>query len=68
MAEVGIIYLTSHKNIWIDGMANAIWASEALYIPGNSDEQFINILSHNLRPIYETAHLQGYDMWKIDVE
>lgn len=46
---------------------NAIWASESLYIPGNSDIQFINILNHNLRPIYESARLQGYDTWKIKV-
>lgn len=45
---------------------NAIWASENLYIPGNSDTQFINILNHNLKPIYEAAHLQGYDTWKIN--
>lgn len=44
---------------------NAIWASETLYIAGNSDEQFMNILSHNLKPIYEAAQLQGYDMWKV---
>lgn len=47
---------------------NAIWASENLYIPGNSDEQFMNILSHNLKPIYEAAQLQGYDTWKISRE
>lgn len=46
---------------------NAIWASETLYIAGNSDTQFMNILSHNLKPIYEAAQLQGYDMWKINV-
>ena len=46
---------------------NAIWASETLYIAGNSDIQFINILSHNLKPIYEAAQLQGYDMWKVNV-
>lgn len=45
---------------------NAIWASEALYIAGNSDVQFMNILNHNLRPIYEAAQLQGYDMWKVN--
>ena len=43
---------------------NAIWALENLYIPGNSDAQFVNILSHNLKPIYESAQLQGYDTWK----
>ena len=46
---------------------NAIWASENLYIPGNSDAQFVNILSHNLKPIYESAQLQGYDTWKINI-
>lgn len=47
---------------------NAIWASETLYIAGNSDIQFINILSHNLKPIYEAAQLQGYDMWKVNAK
>lgn len=47
---------------------NAIWASENLYIPGNSDAQFINILSYNLKPIYESAQLQGYDTWKINID
>lgn len=47
---------------------NAIWASENLYIPGNSDIQFINILRHNLKPIYEAAQLQGYDTWKISLD
>ena len=46
---------------------NAIWASEALYIPGNTKTQFVNILSHNLKPIYESAQLQGYDMWNMKV-
>lgn len=46
---------------------NAIWASEKLYIPGNSDIQFVNILSHNLKPIYEAAHLQGYELWNINI-
>ena len=45
---------------------NAIWASEQLYIAGNSKIQFMNILSHNLKPIYDAAQLQGYDMWKVN--
>jgi len=44
---------------------NAIWASESLYIPGNTEEQFVNILEHNLWPVYESAKLQGYDLWKM---
>lgn len=47
---------------------NAIWATETLYIPGNSTEQFVGILEHNMKPIYEAARLQGYDTWKISVE
>ena len=44
---------------------NAIWAAETLYVEGNSQEQFTNILSHNLKPIYDSAHLQGYSFWKL---
>lgn len=44
---------------------NSIWASEMLYIPGNTDVRFINILDHNLKPIYEAAQLQGYDAWSV---
>lgn len=46
---------------------NAIWASECLYIAGNSETQFMNILNHNLKPVYEAAQLQGYDTWKVSV-
>lgn len=44
---------------------NALWASETLYIEGNSREQFTNILERNLKPIYDSAHLQGYGFWKL---
>ncbi len=43
---------------------NAMWAAESLYIPGNSQEQFGNILERNLKPIYEAAMIQGYTIWK----
>ena len=46
---------------------NAIWASESLYIAGNSDAQFMSILDHSLKPIYEAAQLQGYEIWKISI-
>ena len=42
---------------------NAIWAAENLYIAGNTEEQFVNILRHNLKPVYDAARLQGYDVW-----
>ncbi len=44
---------------------NAIWAAECLYIPNNNREQFVNILEHNLKPVYDAAKLQGYDLWRI---
>lgn len=47
---------------------NAIWVAETLYIPGNSTIQFMNILEHNMKPIYEAARPQGYDTWKINAE
>lgn len=47
---------------------NSIWAVETLYIPGNSALQFVNILEHNMKPIYDAARLQGYDIWKISSE
>ena len=42
---------------------NAIWAVETLYVEGNSEEQFRNILEHNMKPLYESARLQGYELW-----
>ena len=43
---------------------NAIWATETLYVEGNSEGQFKNILEHNLKPLYESAKLQGYELWR----
>ena len=43
---------------------NAIWASETLFIEGNTEERFTNILEHNLKPLHESALLQGYGLWK----
>lgn len=44
---------------------NAIWASEKLYIAGNSQTQFGNILEENLDMVYESAKLQEYDIWEM---
>ena len=40
---------------------NAIWAAEKLYIPGNTKEQFGNILEENLSLVYDSAKLQEYE-------
>lgn len=47
---------------------SSIWAIETLYIPGNSTTRFMSILEHNLKPIYETARMQGYEIWEINAE
>lgn len=44
---------------------NAIWAADTLYVEGNTREKFYAILEHNLRPIYDSAYLQGYGVWKL---
>ena len=44
---------------------NAVWATEKLYIPGNSKDQFVNILEENLGMVYDSAKLQEYEIWEI---
>jgi hypothetical protein len=44
---------------------NAIWATETLFISGNTKVRFKNILSYNMLPVYEAAKLQGYGEWKL---
>jgi hypothetical protein len=41
----------------------ASWAIDYLYSKGKSFEQFSRILDHNMKPIYESALLQGYNIW-----
>ncbi len=43
---------------------HSIWANQELYIKGNSQEKFYNILDRNMRPVYDSARRQGYDVWK----
>lgn len=38
---------------------HSIWASQELYRPGNSKEQFCQILDQNMRPVYDSARRQG---------
>lgn len=42
---------------------HSIWAGQELYRPGNSKEQFYNILQNNMQPIYDSARRQGYEIW-----
>lgn len=41
----------------------AIWANEELYIPGHSKSEFMTILEKHMKPIYDSARIQGYRIW-----
>ncbi len=42
---------------------HSIWANQELYRKGNSDVEFYSILEKNMRPVYDSARRQGYDVW-----
>ena len=44
---------------------HSIWANQELYRPGNTSEEFEYILEKNMRPVYDSARRQGYELWKI---
>jgi len=44
---------------------HSIWANQELYRPGNTPEEFGTILEKNMRPVYDSARRQGYELWKI---
>ncbi len=39
------------------------WSLEELYLQGQQEEVFISALEKNLRPIYDSARMQGYNIW-----
>ena len=53
-----------YEQCWRDNL-HSIWAGQELYRPGNTKEVFDNILKKNMRPIYDSARRQGYEIWKI---
>ncbi|QTE67658.1 HNH endonuclease [Clostridiales bacterium] len=53
-----------YEQCWRDNL-HSIWAGQELYIPGNSKETFRGILDRNMRPVYDSAMRQGYEVWKI---
>lgn len=42
---------------------HSIWASQELYRKENSREEFYRILEKNMRPVYDSARKQGYEIW-----
>ena len=55
---------TLYEKCYKDNL-HSIWANQELYIPSNTEEQFYNILEKNMRPVYESARRQGYQMWDV---
>lgn len=66
-----IMYETVHEKEGIRKLYEAcyrdnlhsIWANQELYRKGNTDTEFYNILERNMRPVYDSARRQGYDVW-----
>ncbi len=46
---------------------HSIWANQELYKKGNSKDEFYNILEKNMRPVYDSARRQGYDVWNMNI-
>ena len=45
---------------------HSLWAGQELYRPGNSRQEFFNILEKNMQPVYDSARRQGYELWNYD--
>lgn len=43
---------------------HSIWANQELYRKGNSEAEFFGISEKNMRPVYDSARRQGYDVWE----
>ena len=53
-----------YEGCWRDNL-HSIWAEQELYRPGNTREEFNRILKKNMRPVYDSAKRQGYEVWKV---
>lgn len=50
------------ENCYRDNL-HSLWAGQELYRKGNSKDQFYGILQKNMRPVYDSAKRQGYEVW-----
>lgn len=41
------------------------WSMEELYIAENDREVFIKVLEEKLHPVYDSARIQGYEIWRM---
>lgn len=42
---------------------NSLWSTEELYVEGIQRDRFTQVLESKLKPIYDSAHMQGYGIW-----
>ena len=47
---------------------HSLWAGQELYRPDNSREEFFGILEKNMRPVYDSARRQGYELWNYELK
>ncbi len=59
-AEIHKLYESCYRD-----NLHSIWAGQELYRKGNSKEEFYGILYKNMRPIYDSARRQGYEIWNL---
>lgn len=52
----------SYRKCWRDNL-HSIWAGQELFRPGNDRQTFNEILLKHMRPVYDSARLQGYGIW-----
>lgn len=41
------------------------WSMEELYVAENDREAFIKVLEEKLHPVYDSARIQGYEIWRM---
>ena len=46
---------------------HCIWAGQELYRNGNTREDFCYILEKNMKPVYDSARRQGYEVWGLQI-
>jgi len=59
--EKAAVYTLFEKCIGND--PPSVWTVQELYRKGNSREKFFDILNENMRPVYDSARRQGYEIW-----
>ena len=60
-----LMYEAFGNNRFAEKIEGEILADQELYRKGNSKEEFRVILEKNMRPVYDSARRQGYEIWNL---